>query len=77
MKSVVHRSTFLGLTVIVSTFVIVAVVSGQPRGRRGPDKAPKVGSKAPEFALKTVAGDSVVHLADLHSDKPAVLFFGS
>lgn len=77
MKSVIHRSIFLGLVVIVSTFVIMALVSGQPRGRRGPDKAPKVGSKAPEFALRTVAGDSVVQLADLHIDKPAVLFFGS
>ena len=67
----------LGLTLVVSTFVIIAVVSGQQRGRRGPDKAPKVGSEAPEFALKTVVGDSVVQLADLHHDKPAVLFFGS
>lgn len=41
------------------------------------DAAPAVGSNAPNFKLKTMAGDKEVELASFKGKKPVVLVFGS
>ncbi len=61
----------------------VAAVEAQPagkmrgKGRRGPDKAPKVGDDAPNFKLKSLDGKRETELATFKGEKPVVLIFGS
>lgn len=43
---------------------------------RAPDKL-KVGDRAPDFALKTLAGKKTVRLSSFEGRKPVVLVFGS
>ncbi len=49
--------------------------SGQRR--RGPDKAPKIGSKAPDFHLKVLKSKKKVKLSQFKGKKPVALIFGS
>ena len=51
---------------------------GGPRGQRGDDGSALVkGEVAPDFALKSLDGESETKLSDFRGKKPVVLFFGS
>ena len=51
---------------------------GGPRGKRGDDGTALVkGEVAPDFALKSLDGESETKLSDFRGKKPVVLFFGS
>ncbi len=41
------------------------------------DAAPAVGTRAPNFKLKTMGGDKEIELASFKGNKPVVLVFGS
>lgn len=57
---------------------LATLVWAQDRGNRGPDKAPKVGDKAPDFKLKTLGDpDKEVKLSSFAGKAPVVLIFGS
>ena len=45
--------------------------------RAGNDSAPKVGSDAPNFKLKSLDGKSETELATFQGKRPVVLYFGS
>lgn len=61
--------------------LFVAVGPSQAQGRRGVDRAPKVGTKAPDFALHRLdakgASKEKVKLSELLKTKPVALVFGS
>jgi hypothetical protein len=64
-----------------AALLLFAVASGTAQdrpGRRGEDKAPKVGDKAPDFKLKTLGDpDKEVKLSEFAGKSPVVLVFGS
>lgn len=65
-------------TIAVLTVLIMA--QDKPGDKRGkpPDRAPKAGSEAPNFKLKTLGDpDQEVELKSFKDKKPVVLIFGS
>ncbi|MBL4845877.1 MAG: hypothetical protein JKY65_10145 [Planctomycetes bacterium] len=62
--------------------VILLTAPAIAQGRRGPDKAPKVGAKAPDFVLHrlTAKGEKSkekVKLSEVCKKRPVALVFGS
>lgn len=76
-----ERYRAISTMMLVATLFVTmgaAEVENQKRGKRGPDKAPKVGDDAPAFKLKRNDDDSKeVELASFKGKKPVVLIFGS
>lgn len=74
------RATSLCLSSLLLGLALSSPAAAQ--GRRGPDRAPKVGTLAPDFALQSLdakgnASKEKVKLSELCKTKPVVLIFGS
>ena len=67
------RSTLV--LVLVAVLLTYGAAFGQRR--RGSDKAPKIGSKAPDFQLKVLNSKKKVKLSQFKGKKPVALIFGS
>jgi hypothetical protein len=65
------------LIAILAALILAQDRPGDKKGKP-PDRAPKVGSEAPNFKLKTLgAPDTEVELSSFKDKKPVVLIFGS
>ena len=73
------QSSKLMLQLLALLLVASWCHSSEAQGQRSrkPDKAPKVGQKAPDFTLKSLDGKSKTKLSNFRGKKPVVLFFGS
>ena len=74
MRSPLHPWTALALLLALAA----SPAFGQrDRRNRGPDRAPTVGTAAPEFEIHRLDSRETVALADARRDRPVVLIFGS
>lgn len=62
---------------ILSSEELEAMGERMRRRRQREEDAPKVGTEAPDFTLKSLDDKSEFHLATYRDKKPVVLFFGS
>ena len=67
---------------VLIALLAVCAAPALAQGRRGADKAPAKGSKAPDLELKTLAKDKTptkktVKLSEKWAKKPVALIFGS
>ena len=64
-----------------AALLVAASSDASAQGRRGRgrriDKSPKVGTKAPDFKLKTLDGKKTVKLSEFKGKQPVALVFGS